>query len=429
ALEPSATQSSRAIAAAQPRAVEKSGLGIYSVVSLGAAVAYILLHAHLLDQLGGLRQRGDWLIFSEQTARLFVVLHATTLSLVVITGIALAWPQVGRSQATGLERSKRRPTYGRLAAWAAAVAIVLLGGLWLPRSAHLRAIEADIFFKQAKAATAAGSYGASVALHQRAITFRPGEDSYRYGLGNAFLQWAEATEDPEMRETRFGRAADHFREAAELSPLNAAHEANLARLFLRWGTFGARPAERQEKWRDAERHYRRAVELQPRSARYYAESARLAQLRGDNDLALQRFRQSLALDPTEGETYLWLAGLLERRGAAVPGPAGAADLSDPGQLLTRLPWIDLYDAYTALSAYYSQAGNLQEAILASSRMVQLRPDNPLGHRSLAHLYDRAGRTDLALAHARRALAVASGSDRRALEELIGALERRIGAQQ
>ncbi len=99
--------------------------------------------------------------------------------------------------------------------------------------------------------------------------------------------------------------------------------------------------------------------------------------------AIRRYRELLAADPTETETYERLGRLLrgeERREEAIE------------TLKQGLTWDpNATDILNILGAIYSQLGRHEEAIVAEQKYVALAPDEPNAHDSLALAYHWAGR--------------------------------------
>lgn len=390
----------------------------FVVASAAGTLAYVGFHAWQLRTAGALGARGDELGAAASFASLFGGYHAWVLVIVVAVGVLLARlpaapvidDEVGPRAAVSRWRRARN---------ASVVGILLTLGWVLPRAATLQAVRADILAAQADAALRRGSYASAATLYRQALALRSEETVYRFGLARVQVDWAVDTRKSEVRDRRLRRGVRQLRHAMRSAASDSTSHANLARLYTRWGELDSRPAQRAERWRLAERQYRAALRRRPGSARYFAEWGRLALLRGDADLATERFVQSLSQNATSGQAYLWLQPLLSHDlldGAEVLGELGAA-----------VGGISSSQVYAALVAHHAQAGALPEAIRAAHKLDESTPDDATGARALAVLYHRAGDYEMALAHAQRALSLSSGRDRREVQRLLETLRTATGS--
>ncbi len=364
-------------------------------------VAFAGFHKLLLVSARGLQLSGDDLGSAAAFAALFDGYHAWMLAIAVVVAAV-------RSSTRAEDAANSTPLRTLLA-----LVILLPLGLALPRATHVVAVRADILAARAEAAQRRGRYASAGSLFRQAIDLRDGELYYRTGAAALQVDWAVGA-PVELRDRRLRRAARQLRATLQSERATAKEHANLARLYTLWGERDADPATRAARYSRADRHYRDAIERRPNSARYYAEWGRLSVLQGSLDPARDRFGRSLALDPTQGQTYLWVRPLL------------AADLLEAPDALAELgpesADIPAAQIHTALIEHFIQAEELEAAIEAALRLTETIPEQPLGHWTLAGLYSRLGRPAEGLPHAWRAHERALGSERRQIAQLINRLQ-------
>ena len=388
--------------------------GARFIAASGAvAASYVAFHKLQAATVNTLRVRGDDFAAASAIATFFDGYQAWMLATAVAIGALLAASRHAGDNPNGDNPKIGHPSVARTTL---AVALVLGLGFALPRAPHVTAVRADILAAQAEATRRAGRFAGAARLYQEALSVRPGEIVYRAGLAATQTDWAGQTTGA-SRDSRFRRAAQQLRRALRSEQASATEHANLARLYMYWGESGADPAARASRLARADRHYHDALAVRPQSARYYAEWARLSVLQGRLDAARWRFGRSLALDPTQGQTYLWVRPLL---GAdLLEAPDALAELgADVGAITPA-------QIHAALVEHFIEAELFEAAIESAFRLAAAMPDQPLGHWTLAGLYSRTGRPAEGLRHARRAHELAKGRERRQIARLVGNLEAAI----
>ena len=378
-----------------------------ALVSAVVVAAFIGFHKLQTATATALQTRGDDLAAASTFATFFDGYQAWMLAATLATGVLLAASKHDDDQSVG-DRSPARTVL--------TVTLILALGIALPRAPHVAAARADILAAQAERARLAGRFASAGRLYQEALSLRADEIVYRIGLAKAQTDWAGETSG-DVRDSRFRRAAHQLRLALQSEQAGATEHANMARLYTLWGETEVDAEAQSSRLARADRHYRGALAIRPQSARYYAEWGRLSVLQGWLEPARWRFGRSLALDPTQGQTYLWVRPLL------------SSDLLEASDALAELGpdvgAISPAQVHGALVEHFIEAGQFEAAIEAALRRAQAVPEHPVGHWTLAGLYSRTGRPAEGLPHARRALQRAQGRPRRQIARLIDNLETAI----
>jgi serine/threonine protein kinase/DNA-binding SARP family transcriptional activator len=231
-------------------------------------------------------------------------------------------------------------------------------------------------------------------------------------------------------------AVVYFRRATELDPEYAEAHAGLADAYVMLGFYGYRPSEAM--YPKAKAAALRSMQLDSTLASARAALAYELTWRRDFAGAELGFRKAIALDPTYATAHQWYAVLLMilgRKSEAVVESRRAADL-DPLSLqiqgtygiflnssgehlaalrqfqkvvgeepdsawVRRHPWL-----LDNVSRVYLDNGQYANAIRSIERALKIVPRHPRALYSLALIYDRMGRRDLA----RRAFARADTSN-------------------
>ncbi len=388
----------------------------FLVASALAATPAIVFHRLQLATAAALRGRGADVAASSTIGGLFDGYQAWMLATAVGMGVMLSRSRARASvgATTDLKHGTWPRHVGRSRArTAAAVALIAALGILLPRTPHIIAVRADILAAQADSTRRAERFATSAQLYQEALASRPDEIAYRVGLATVQSDWAALAPEA-TRDKRFGRAAAQLRQALRSEQAGGTEHANLARLYIQWGEAEADPVRRAMRLERADRHYRNALGRRPQSARYFAEWGRLSVLQGRLDPARWRFGRSLTLDPTQGQTYLWVRPLLGTD--LMDDPAALAELgADAGTIAPE-------QVHAALVEHFIEAGLFELALEAAFRLTATIPAQPLGHWTVAGLYSRLGEPEPALPYARRALTLAHGRERRQVARLIRNLE-------
>jgi len=434
--------------------------GVVLALSGGLGLAYSVLHARLLT---GLRDPS-----------------------VLPNDIAAALGVIGLALVGSLWKGTRRaPEVGHAAVpIVGAVALVCI--LFFADARNLQVVRADIVHKEGTKYDAQQDWATAAALYERAHLMQPEEDFYLLYWGRALLEVAADETDPAAQDTAYAKALSALEQARRLNPLNTDHSTNIARLYRRWAYDTTDEATARSRRLLAVEAYAQAAALSPHNASILNEWALTYQDLGDLDAAETKYRESLALDPEYGQTYLLLGELYQARGdwqRARENYARAAEL-DPTSLQA---WADLGGANASLGDWdaaiaafrrgldvnanvprlwgylgdaYSRTGDVaaavdayqhavaldggfveawraladhlirlqrwDEAKAAVERLRELGPDDYTSLRMLAQVAAQEGRLDEGLAYLRQALSLAPAEERAVLEAYIAEMETAAG---
>jgi tetratricopeptide (TPR) repeat protein len=298
---------------------------------------------------------------------------------------------------------------------------------------NLRVIQADIAFKTGDLFARPNSWPAAIAIYSHANDLAPNEDYYYLFLGRAYLEDAKTLEDTPERERLIEQAAVDLRKAQQINPLNTDHTANLARLYSLWSTFSKDPAVIQQRASTSDDYFARALMLSPNNARLWDEWAVLnLNVLNQPEIAKQHLDRALALDPYYDWTYALLGDYYNRNVSSQfqdqPDKQKAAQIQASeyySQALTLGEGTEsaqlMYNYAIALGGLQSQLNNLDLAIQAYEKAIQVFPDAPERWRveaALAQLYARLGNLPRALEYARSAQSLAPDDQKQMLATLI-----------
>jgi tetratricopeptide (TPR) repeat protein len=242
--------------------------------------------------------------------------------------------------------------------------------------ANLNPVKADIYYKQGLAYANSGQWDGSIALFQRALKLAPDQDFYYLFLAGTWVEKAKAASDITERSAGLEEARRALERGREISPLNPDHVSKLGLLYRAWGEMLTDPQEKAEKFDQALEYYRQAAALRSHDAGMLNEWGLVHFAKGEYDQAIDKYQRSLSLNSGSIQTYLLLG-----------------------------------DAYGA-------SGDFTQAVKAYEKIIEIAPNDPIGHSSLALLYEQMGRIEEALAEAEIASSLASGNEAAALEEFI-----------
>jgi len=258
--------------------------------------------------------------------------------------------------------------------------LLIVGVVILIIIANLNPIKADIHYKQGLAYANGGQWDASITLFQRALELAPGQDFYYLFLAGAYVEKANTASDMTQRSAWLEEAQRSLERGHEISPLNPDHVSKLGLLYRTWGEMLTDEREKAEKFNQALEYYRQAETLSPHDPKIFNEWGLVHFAKGEYDQAIDKYQRSLSLNNRSIQTYLLLG-----------------------------------DAYRANEDF-------AQAMEAYERVVEIAPNDFMGHRSLALLYEQMGRIEEALAEAGIARSLAPGNEAAALDEFIAHLQ-------
>ncbi len=253
--------------------------------------------------------------------------------------------------------------------------LILCAGV-LIITANLNPVVADIYYKQGLTYANNGRWDEGITLFQKALKLAPGQDFYYLFLAGARVEKAKAVSDIAQRSAWLEEAQRALERGREINPLNPDHVSKLGLLYRAWGEMLTDQQEKAEKFSQALEYYRQAEALKPHDPKMFNEWGLVHFARGEYDQAIDRYQRSLSLNNRSIQTNLLLG-----------------------------------DAYQA-------SGDFAQAVEAYERVIEIAPDDFIGRRSLALLYEQMGRIEEAITEAEIAKSLASGNEAIALEEFI-----------
>ena len=384
------------------------GIGIDTLSAWGGFFVMAWLQARFLARAAQLQVQATQhpeaiLRFVDHMAHFPVTYYILLLVFVFSTGAVLGW--VRGHSVPGTQRMTALITAG--------ISLVLI--LYVGFGPALHPIQADIYFKQAKAFHKARRYTEAEIIYRKVLDLAPHEDYYYLFLGKAYLEHAQQTKDAQKREELLQQAEQVLLQAQHLNPLNTDHTANLGRFYITRANMTRDKNLRRQYVEKAVHYFEQAVSLSPHNARLRDEYAVALLQAGREKEALEQLHISLQLDDTYYLTYLYLADYyrnqqnwqeaeqyyrkaLERRSRDI-------------QILSNLAYV------------YAREGKIDEAIKYNLEVLKLAPNDLATLRNLALLYREIGQYDLALQYARQALSLAGENEKPALQALVSELEK------
>ena len=316
--------------------------------------------------------------------------------------------------------------------------VLLAGMVLLVLNSNLKAIHADITYKQAEPYERQKAWDFSIALHQQAIRLAPQEDFYYLFLGRAFLEKAKSAPEVErpprtlklsevvrispqqMAELSRGdllNCSDAvLQKAREINPYNTDHSANLGRLYRTRAQLTPDETRKQEYVRQSLEYYAQATSLSPHAAHLFNEWGSVYLVTGDHEAAIEKYEHSVTIDDqysasylSLGDAYLASDDLEKAQGAYLK----AVEL-DPG----------VAEVHSVLAYLYAKEGRTEEAIAETLRVLELTKDERLRYncyKNLALFYREVNKFAEAMRHAQEALARAPENERGGIQGLIDQL--------
>jgi tetratricopeptide (TPR) repeat protein len=376
---------------------------LYFVVSLGCLFAFHFIH------IGRLSVQATVTNLAELMGQADRVVNTLTVYYLFLLFLMLAL-------ATALMREAALPfRTWRTANWWL-YPILIVGLIWVILMTNLNVIRSDIYYKQGQVYDNPQNRDAAIELYKKALTLAPNEDFYYLFLGRAYLERAQATDDPAQRTAFMDQGLNVLLQARIINPLNTDHSANLARYYRTRGGMASNPVEREKYLNQALEYYRQAVSLSPHNAQLFNEWGLVYFMMGDYERTMDKYQQSLALDQEFDQTYLQLGDLhmaKKELDQAAEAYSKAVELA-PNQIQAR----------SALGYIYSQQGKLDQAVEENLKVLELKPDDYASHKNLAVLYQQLGRINEAIVEAEAALSLAPEDERVSLEGYIAQLKGR-----
>ena len=353
----------------------------------------------------------------------------------LLVGIFIASLWVRRTQ------EPRGRVTGQALLVAGAIGVV---AILLPIKLFLGGVIADIHFKKGQSLAAAQRFDQAVGPYLEALQWDPDQDYYLLFLGQAYLELARASREDKAprridgmndllsfrdrsvaqlgRENLFQAAVVTLKRAQELSPLNTDHSANLGRLYRLWGELSTDPSVRRDRWTQSVEFYRGATTLSPNAAHLKAEWGLIYYFLGDFQEAQKQYREAQRLDRLYSPSYAYLGDLHRAMGnedAAVQSFREALAINDSSH---TLPPPQEVAVRSTLGQIYFQRGLLQQSAEENLKLLQISPRDPSAHKNLAIIYRQMGDRGKALEEARLALNLAPAEERSTLQAFINEMQ-------
>ncbi|MBV7329755.1 tetratricopeptide repeat protein [Chloroflexi bacterium TSY] len=205
-------------------------------------------------------------------------------------------------------------------------------------------------------------------------------------------------------------------EAKQANPTYFDHPLNLARHYRHWATFVGDGADDYQVMLDNSLEaYKEALSVTPNRGPIWNEIGNLYLHRGESQQAQESYQESLTVDPLNSQTYLLLGDFYANREKY----AQALEILEEGILLLDNSPDHLvpYELYLHLGFVAAKNNDLQTAIKANLKVLDLQPRNSGATRNLAILYRDFGDLDAALLWAEEALANTDTQDITIIEQL------------
>ena len=296
--------------------------------------------------------------------------------------------------------------------------LLLLACFLFVDGANISTIKADVLYKQGLKFDQERSWDNAIYLYGKATEIAPQEDFYRLFSGRAIMERGKLEKDAELREVYFSKALEELEKARELNPLNTDHTANIARLYRTWGEMESDGKKRREKFEQSLEYYEEAHQLSPHNAQIINEWGLVLHLLGDLDLAMDKYDESLALDPEYEQTYVLIGDVYFAR---EEWAQALASLEKAVALDKKLVY-----AWSRASYAYSKLGEMDKAIDANLQVLKVAPKDYVTLKNLSLLYSQENQPTDALAYAERALKVAPEAEKTAMENFVNQLKSQTG---
>ncbi len=394
--------------------------GTFGAATLVGALLFALVHA---SQLVVLRLPLEDLLdpstpLANPLARTFTTYNLFLLLIVVGMATALTFlfrRRVARPAARRITPGSRQSSDS----WERAADLVPLGmaivasalAAWLIYASNISIVRADIYYKQGLSYENVEQWDAAVRYYQEAINIAPNQDFYYLFLGRAQMEKAKDL-DGDERDRGFERSGEALLTARRIAPLNTDHSANLARLYRTWGGLsgGDEGAALLDK---ALAYYVDANSLSPNNAQILNEWGQTYLAMGDEETGLEKYNESLALDPEFGDTYVRLGEFYTLQEDWKQAQA-AYELAVEFKPKSA-------QAYSSLGYTSSKLGDREAALKAYQKAVELRPKNYNHRRNLAVIYRELGRTEDAIREGLEALELAPADQKQMMRNFLAEL--------
>lgn len=383
-------------------------VGLVAGLCIATFAIFIFFHAFLIATPGA----GAF----DATLSAFALYVIFILVLVAIVALTLLFDyRLTSSLVTRATTLIVAPVFGCLA-----VAFILAPNVSI---SAVSVVQADIIYKDALALANGSALAQSIQRFGQALERQPDQDYYLLFLGRSYLEYAKTLQDPAARQKALNQAEAALLRARDINPLQTDHTANLARLHEAWAPLVSDPTARIDHYKKSLAYYSIVVRMSPNTVHLYDQYAqaeleyasflRTQNLTAEADdsvhTAQEQVTKALMIDPGFCLSYAvraqtqsdWgaeardsldalkyapgcgdvfvqegrataMQTLFEAGDRATAAGASAQYLSILQAEAKTAPTIELF---TALTNWYSTAGQVDQALQAADAAIALIPSS------------------------------------------------------
>jgi len=336
------------------------------------------------------------------------------LCLTIVTACAvIAGSLRGSAPLRNLSEGTRFPTRRMIAA----VLLVFAAIVPVTVFTNLNALCADELSRFGTALMNANQPQTAELFYAQAFALQPGQDVYLARQGQSLTAASRSGTAP-RRAQLLERARNAYLTANRINPYEPDHLLQLATIESLWADGVSAADERRHHLENASGYLDAAARLRPRDPVVLNEWGKVRLREEDFSEARPLFERSLSLDSRSSETHLLYADALLGGGfyeQALREYESAEMLSSEASL----------PAISGRALALARLARFAEAIEANRQALEVAPEDYTSRKNLALLYEQVGDTSRAASFAVAAAAVASGSEKEAIDSLVAELQRRL----
>ena len=282
---------------------------------------------------------------------------------------------------------------------------------------NLNALRADELSRLGTAFMNANQPQTAELFYAQALALQPGQDVYLARQGQSLTAASRSGTAPQ-RAQLLERARNAYLTANRINPYEPDHLLQLATIESLLADGESAADERRHHLENASGYLDAAARLRPRDPVVLNEWGKVRLREEDFSEARPLFERSLSLDSRSSETHLLYADALLGGGfyeQALREYESAEMLSSEASL----------PAISGRALALARLARFAEAIEANRQALEVAPEDYTSRKNLALLYGQMGDTSRAASFAVAAAAVASGSEKEAIDSLVAELQRRL----
>ncbi len=257
----------------------------------------------------------------------------------------------------------------------------------------------------------AKNFDGALAKYKEALAYDvPGKYEYRHRYAQWILEYTNGKQlgEKEVAALKYGIA--EVQKNADETRQDYLPYLYLSRLNIVLGKSDPRSPYNDEALRNS----MKALEISPDFVRTYYEIAQAYLNKKDYDNAIKYFDEAVKLNPDVGLSLWYLGATYLETGETQKGLTVLDEAMKVGYVLSQSDYLRLITIYLKFDNF-AKISELYEAL------IQINPDNPQYHASLAVAYAKIGKIDEAVSEARKAAALDSAfeSEARGFIESLG----------